>query len=382
MLSGSYAGSNPDTLKQESPKFIRGYYQFGKVVASNAFVKGTNMAGEPVGYAQTFSLEFGKQTIGTKAWQQSYGYPSFGAGLAISDYFNPHEIGTPVSLYGFFIGPFKRGKYISLNYEVGVGLTYNGKHYNPETNPYNLATGSYVTTYIDLGWNLAFCLTQKVDLDLGLHFMHSSNGSVIEPNLGMNTLVARVALRYNFSTTPPVYLKHENTPFLKNWEWLAQAGWGPKQITYDTVPGGTSDFTKTFNYEIFVLNTAILRQVSRKIKLGLGLELVYDGANDPGITTSNGKKIRETVSFNKNLLFSGYGSLELVIDRLSVCIQPGLYLVRTKSSGSSPAFYQQLGLKYHLLKNRNLFAGISLRAYDFQAADFIDLNLGYRIRWR
>jgi hypothetical protein len=381
LISVSYAGPSGDSLNTRSPKFIRVYYQYGKVVSSNAFLKGTNLAGEPVVFTQAFSLEFGKQTTGTQAWQQNYGYPSFGGGISISDFFNPAELGTPVSLYGFFIGPFKRWERLSFNYEIGIGLTYNGKHYNPETNPLNFAIGSYFTTYIDLGWNLAFSLSKKLDLDLGLHFMHSSNGCVIEPNLGINMLVTRIAMRYNFSKRP-AFIRHDIGPCRKNWEWLGQIGWGPKQIVYDTVPGGKIDYSKTANYQVFILNTAVLRQVSHKIKLGLGFELLYNGANNPGIAMDEGNKVRQHVPLNKNLLFSVYGSLELVIDRLSVFIQPGWYLARTTSYCSSPSFYQQLGMKYHLLKSRNLFAGISMRAYKFKAADFVDLNLGYRIRWR
>ncbi|MCF6317837.1 MAG: hypothetical protein L3J83_00935, partial [Proteobacteria bacterium] len=49
---------------------------------------------------------------------------------------------------------------------------------------------------------------------------------------------------------------------------------------------------------------------------------------------------------------------------------------RRKSEGS----YQRLGIKYHV--NKGLFFGINIRAYDFGIADYIEWNMGYRVKWR
>jgi hypothetical protein len=48
-----------------------------------------------------------------------------------------------------------------------------------------------------------------------------------------------------------------------------------------------------------------------------------------------------------------------------------------RRSGNS---YQRIGLKYHIFEN--IFAGINVRAYDFSIADYIEWNIGYRIKWQ
>ena len=72
-----------------------------------------------------------------------------------------------------------------------------------------------------------------------------------------------------------------------------------------------------------------------------------------------------------------YPSYELVIDKLSVIIQPAFYIYRKNFKDQSPVFHQRIGIKYHL--SDNIFAGITLRDYSFHVSDFIEWTIGYRI---
>jgi hypothetical protein len=45
----------------------------------------------------------------------------------------------------------------------------------------------------------------------------------------------------------------------------------------------------------------------------------------------------------------------------------------------SPVFHQRLGLKYYFTDD--LFIGITLVAYKFHVSEFIEWNLGYRLKW-
>ena len=101
------------------------------------------------------------------------------------------------------------------------------------------------------------------------------------------------------------------------------------------------------------------------------------------LNTGNGNK----------LSVGAYGSFELVINKLSMIIQPGWYLYREDwevpeepSEGISiprrkPGDpYQRIGLKYHIFNN--VFVGINVRAYNFYVADYIGWNIGYKVNWR
>ena len=54
----------------------------------------------------------------------------------------------------------------------------------------------------------------------------------------------------------------------------------------------------------------------------------------------------------------------------------GISIPRRKPGPS----YQRIGLKYHIFEN--VFTGINVRAYDFSIADYIEWNIGYRIKWQ
>lgn len=378
------AAGNPssDSVTGRNYYYISAYYQLGKVMSTNKFLKGENYAGEPIRSSQSLAVEFGKQTSGNKEWQQLYGYPKIGAGLSVLDFSYARETGIPITLYGFFNAPFIRWRAASLNFNIGMGMTSNWKPYTSGNNPWNIAVGSLVTAYIDLGSDLSWAVSNHLDFNVGIHFIHSSNGGVTLPNAGINQVGLRMALSYNFSPQRPVFIKQEIGKFVKTWEWLAQAGWGPKQITCDTIARVNKNYSNKVNYNVFILRSAVLRQVSHKVKLGMGVDLTYKGSNSILIAWENGKAVKQTVPLRENLLLSGYGSVELVIDRLGIALQPGFYLIRTETYNSSPAFYQQLDIKYHLFKSGNFFVGLALRAYKFQVADFIEWNLGYRIRWK
>jgi hypothetical protein len=72
-----------------------------------------------------------------------------------------------------------------------------------------------------------------------------------------------------------------------------------------------------------------------------------------------------------------FPSYELVINRLSVVVQPGFCLFRKPSDNNTPVTYQRLGL--HYLINERFLAGICLRAYDYHVSDYIEWTLGYRL---
>jgi len=97
------------------------------------------------------------------------------------------------------------------------------------------------------------------------------------------------------------------------------------------------------------------------------------------LAVENGELDEVDLLFGDHITLSIYPSYELVIDRLSIILQPGFYLYRKKTADLSPAFYQRIGVKYHFWKD--YFAGVSLRAYQYHVSDFIEWNIGRRIKW-
>jgi hypothetical protein len=69
---------------------------------------------------------------------------------------------------------------------------------------------------------------------------------------------------------------------------------------------------------------------------------------------------------------------ELIIDKLTLVSGIGIYAVHL-NYGNFNQTYQRLGVRYEVYKNISL--GVNIRAINFMLAEFLEFNVGYRIRW-
>ena len=380
-------------------KSLRFFYQAGKVFQTNKFLEGENAMGKAVDNYHAFSLQYGIETDGRKMWQQLYGYPTWGFGFYSVTFFNDAELGAPIAIYSFINAPLiKRFKRWSINYEVGFGLAFKWKPYDQVNNHFQYAIGSRKTVFVDAGLNVNVELGRYLDLTAGLTFTHFSNGALRVPNFGINMFAPRAGIKYLFNSRPD-FIKKDIPDYKKEWEFIALAAGSLKQYAYQVVgsTGDTSYIAET--YKIFTFSTGINRQISHKVKFGVGADISFDESYNSYIKYKDTQEITKVNAGNGNKLAVGfYGSFELVVNRLSLIVQPGWYAYRAdwaipeslrKPTAENPEgvaiplrkpgpSYQRIGLKYHITEN--LFAGINVRAYDFSIADYIEWNLGYRVR--
>jgi len=369
---------------------LSGFYQFGKVLPSNEFVKGENATGNPIDRYQSFAIQYAVESDGNKLWQQLYNYPSWGFGLYTFDLFNSNELGNPGALYWFFSAPFVRFKKWSILYNIGSGISFNWKPFDSNENPYNNAIGSRRTGFIDAGIYFNFQLGKHFDLTTGATLNHFSNGAGKVPNLGINMAGARLSLKYIFRGRPE-FIKRDVIPkYKKEWEYLMLFAYSHKQMAFDTLGADNNSGFISQDYNIYNFSLGVNRQLSYKVKLGLGVDIGYNGAYNSFITVEN-KQVEPQNGEGSKLSIGIYPSLEWVIDRLSVIVQPGWYIYRANPSIPEPtdennvvaprrtpaSSYQRIGFKYHIINN--IFIGFNVRAYDFSVADYFEWNIGYRI---
>jgi len=395
MISGNVFSASDSTKvkKDRYNKSLRLFYQAGSVLQTNEFVKGDNEAGKPIDYFQSFSLQYGIETDGREIWQQIYGYPTWGFGIYGVNFFDKEEIGTPTAAYGFINAPFVRFKKWSINYEVGFGLTWDWKPYDQNLNPYQYAIGSSKTVFIDVGSNVEVMLGKHFNLTAGVTFTHFSNGATTVPNYGINLFAPRLGVKYIFNERPE-FKVFEIPKYDREWEFIALVAFGYKQLAFDTTQVETNPGHHAETYGIMTISSGVNRQISRKVKFGVGMDIGFDGAYNSYIDYNNGEITRMDAGNGVKLNMGFYGSFELVINKLSLIVQPGWYVFRAewrvpeRTDGStaipprrkSGVSYQRLGIKYHITDN--VFMGINIRAYDFGIADYIEWNLGYRVKWR
>ncbi len=392
-FSFAEASDSLTVKKNRHVKSLRFFYQAGRVLPTNGFLEGDNKKGEPIDYYQSASLQYGIETDGRKLWQQIYGYPTWGFGFYGVNFFDSDELGTPSAIYAFINAPLiKRFKRWSINYEVGFGLTYDWKPFDQETNPYQYAIGSSNTVFIDAGLNADIMIGDHFNLTGGFTFTHFSNGATRVPNMGINLIAPRVGLKYLFKPRPE-FIVNEIPKYKNNWEYVLLVAASSKQLAFEVYDDTDTSYVAE-TYGIFTFSTGVNRQISHKVKFGAGFDIGLDGSYNSYIKYENRETTERLNAGNGDKLAIGaYGTFELVLNKLSVVVQPGWYIYREewKIPDSPPSddiaiphrkpggSYQRLGLKYHFYKD--LFAGINVRAYDFSIADYIEWNIGYRIEW-
>jgi hypothetical protein len=365
--------------KKSKQLFIQAGYQNGYVFATNDFLNGANAEKDTINSFQSFTIKLGKQTTGENQWEQLYKYPNYGIGVYMADFHNPEEIGTPFAIYGFFNAPFKRWNKLTFNYELGFGATFNWKSFNPITNNYNTSIGAGQSFFIDAGLNLQYCLTNRLDIETGFSLTHFSNGALKKPNEGINTIAPKISLKYNFENRPD-FIKSEIFEYEKENEWLVSFFGGIKNVIFEDVTIDVIEKYEGINFPVFGISTVFNKQVSYKSKIGVGMSVSYNGALDAQAAVENNELEALDSPFIDKLQLSIYPSYELIINKVSLILQPSFYLYRKNIKTNTPVYYQKIGLKYQFTKD--FFAGITLRSYDFKTSDFIEWNVGYRIKWR
>lgn len=361
--------------------FLKVSYQQGMAMQANKYLRGENVTGKPISEYRSVIIESGWQTYGKKLWQQDYGYPSLGFGFKTLTFPQTSEMGNPMAIYGLFIGPFKRWDKWSFLYQMGFGLSFNWKPYDLHDNPYQIVIGAERAMLISLGFGFQYHLSKYFDLDAGMSFNHCSNGSITKPNLGINILTPQIGLRYNHHGKKD-FIVNEIPKYEKEYEWLAQLFFGRKRYNIDTVANGDQDewLNPGVIYSIIGLTTSINRQISYKSKFGIGIDFMYDESINPKVELVEDEFRKLNTPISDNLALSIFLSYELVISRLSIVLQPGIYVWRDDLESQSSSTFQRFGIKYHIF--HNIYAGANLRAYNFQVADFVEVNAGYRIKWK
>jgi len=378
------AQTTSDTISKknvwENKNIIVGY-QNGYVFSTNDFLRGRNAQATKLDEYQDFYLKISKQTNGEKLWEQIYNYPEWGFGAYVADFYNPQEIGTPIALFGFLNAPFVRWDKGAFNYELSFGATANWKSFNPITNQYNNAIGAGQSFFIDAGLNLDFELTKNIDLVTGFSLTHFSNGALKIPNSGINSIAPKVSLRYNLYEKPE-FIKQTLPKFDPRNELEFSAFVGAKNLVFvDSVSSDIIEQYEGLLYPVFGFTTCFNRQVSRKSKFGLGINFVYNStvnAEEAAKIATNTNDFDPVVGpLADKIQISIFPSYELVVNRLSLILQPAVYLYRKKTLNQSPAFHQRIGLKYYF--DNDIFIGMTLRDYAFHVSDFIEWRIGYRI---
>ncbi len=310
-------------------------------------------------YINGIEVGFARKTTGKTFWEQIYGYPSWGVNFYAGSSGNRTVFGNQFNLFPYFTAQLLRHGRVSLDTEVGLGLTYISKHYGPVSNPTNVAIGSHTNIYFKMQLMLRYQFTQRDMVHFGFSFSHFSNANLAEPNVGLNFSTLNIGLWHALGKKEKVV--HHHIEKFK-----------PKTTFTAMLTGGlrhTRTF-ESFKYGTSALSLDVKRRFGYCFALGLGADLFYD--------SSIGDQMRRlNLVYQPHYAFTSgiHLSQEFIFSRFSVILQEGFYLGLTDQF-TNHSFYNRFITRYHFSKH--LFVNLSLKSHLF-ILDFPELGIG--INW-
>lgn len=337
-------------------------------------------------------IRFGKQSIGTKAWQRLHAYPSYGIGLSFFDLGNSNiesMIGSPNSAYLFFGMPVYRYKKLQLDADLEFGLSYNFNPYDDQTNLDNIFIASKVNLHFNLSVQLYYALCQRIDVGFGFSFIHFSNGKTCSPQKGINLYGFNINARYNHcaykkeaeQTFKPAYSRPDFiykpfSPFKRSHEISLMASVGTVQAS----PGewrhksGELDSTAVKGPRYYT-NSVIIDynyQFSKKMKATAGFDVFYDGAAEHIYTHIP----PEDITMGDKVFYGAHAGLIYLIGNFRVNLSYGRYIYKPFERRGS--WYLRVGSRFKIYKG--LDANLSLKTRSGLVADWIEWGLAYNFK--
>ncbi len=351
------------TLSKRNHKSISVSYLKGNIITTTKFLRGDNLIGMPINKYQSVTINLLWQNSGYYDWQKVYRAPYFGAGVSLGDVNDPLEVGYPISFFCVLGIPVKRWNKLEIYSEYQFGIATNWKCYHPLYNPKNMNIGADFSFHVNIGMSAYYSLSKKLDLGAGMNFVHFSNGGIERPNKGFNIYGSRVELKYHLderirreSIRLPGRLERSN-------DLLFMFSGARFQMVETEL---SADY-----YGLGGFSLIYFTQLSNAFRLGYGADFdCWKLLHCKPIDDCERRELKKSLGFILQP--------EIIFDKLTLVTGLGIYVSHPKF-GSFKQIYQRLGIRYEFYKNATL--GLNVRGRDFYRAEYMEFNLGYRIRW-
>lgn len=301
-------------------------------------------------------------------WTNFYNNPNYGFGVYSGAIGNPDLLGSPNAIFGFISFPIgKPDKHVFV-IEPSLGITYDLKPHDPETNPLNDAISSRAGVYFDLNLGGVLWLNREMDFTYGFDISHFSNGRTFTPNYGLNMAGFNIGFRYHFNRTqnktdnnfiPEKILpaRPSNLPVLN--DTLVKR----HLINFYAAVGTTQ--TGDLEQRFFNATTSLEYSFKHTMKHSytIGFDLMYDGSLQVRYPDT---KDRYLFGLHTGYDFSFY--------KFDLRAQVGFYLTDSRNKG---AFYLRPALRYHF--NQYIYAQIGLKTLDSATADWVEYGVGIQL---
>ena len=303
-------------------------------------------------YPWGFETDIGWHNASQRIWESCHCSTRRGFSLGFWDFDNPSILGQG-AVAQFFIEPeFGTHRTVSFSIRGGLGLSYQNKPHHPQDNPENLSYSTLLAIPLHVGAALRVKTGEHWQVHLSGRYNHISNGSIKQPNKGINwpTLAAGVSYTPNPQRTaerPKVPWRSLGDPVR---QWSASL-FGSYHKARDGAVLGIGGAEMKYS-----------AQVARLSALSAGAEWMANGRYP-----HNSGEVERPEGLWMGGIALGH---EFLLGRFIFSQHMGVYLLKPDNESSD--VYQRYGLIY--LIREGWGAGVNFKAHG-HVADFIDLRV-------
>lgn len=408
-------------------------------------------------------IAFELASDGSKQWQKDFNMPDLGFALQVLDLGNPEIIGQMISLYPYINIPMVNSEKIRFNAKMGMGAAFATKPCDldaaiadpraikQKAADYNFAIGGVFNFAISAGLNIEVPVHKNVSLTADVMYNHISSASTSQPNSGLNMFNGYLGLKYlinelgvrncraseSRSKTCFDYAERSRQSPLGNEELGVRSEELGVEVKgeIDSPNNQTTESPKKWSGEVILsggvkklyykdekyfgtasLNVEGYYHTCRQHRIGVGLDLFYDGAYAQTVAqdasgkyywtdenTYFGRTFTPNNNFENKLRLGLNIANELTIGKVGIFFHFGLYLydpvknmepggeiLQALNSGETPKKkgfiypydidkedgwnYFRIGAKYHFTEH--FLVNLSFKTH-LQKVEFFELGVGY-----
>lgn len=335
-----------------------GYSVVPSVLAGSIVRHTPKFLPKPTGFVRAIEVGYQQQTYGLRAWQYERKYPLVGVVGAWYHFGDSAHFGWAAGVSPFIEFRYPIYKNWRGNFGMGMGLAYLNRPFDPIKNPENTAIGTHWNTFIPLKLGVCYALSEHITLVGQLSATHFSNGGIVKPNLGINTVGGQLGVQI---TPHPVrsYMQPDSL-YTKDTDWHVS--------THAFVT--TNQLAQGPFYASYGISAGVVRYLTFNNRAVVGVEGEYDGSLRTSAFDHGGaQEATPFGEYSRGMVFLGD---ELLFGKASCLFQLGYYW--HKPSTQSTAIYTRIMMRYYLTPHIHI--GIQVKTH-LATAQYIAFGLGY-----
>ena len=274
------------------------------------------------------------------------------------------SIGECFSLAYFVKDHIYKGKHWSFDYDIIFGADLWTRHGNE-------MLGSALNFHVSFDLGPTFRLSDRLDAAIRYGYYHSSNGATFLPDNGINSHFLRIALRYHPHGRTET-IRTDTLAFKKENQLMISEGLGWLQ-TYTRVGDQLPNETPFFLGNTF--RVGFSRQFHPRFRWDVAIDFLWTGE-----TRYCHELAGEPYNFWNSTHLAASADIEAQFGRFAFCAGAAYYLYH--GSALLPEFYtpfyERVGYKYYLGKNRNYYIGTFMKIH-LNSIDYIEWTFGVNL---